>query len=35
MKRNKQLLFQQAARNYDTEIIIDLMNQAIQDLNWK
>ena len=32
MKRNKQLLSQYiAAGTYDTEVIVDLINQAIQD----
>ena len=35
MKRNKQNTLSIAAGNYDTEIIIDLINQAIQDFRVK
>ena len=35
MKRNKTIIISIAASNYDTEIIIDLINQAIQDFRVK
>ena len=31
MKRNKTIIISIAAGTYDTEVIIDLINQAIQD----